>query len=173
MKRSVVVCVLPISLFFCTRPSYAQMTVSWKGELVLPMSLYTGDGIELEKGKFEVEVRAEKEHEFLAFIRNGEILSLVKGQRIAAEERASNLPDLPLIGTVFLHPPQPSHVQEKEEKPTVTFAEHLKSRPWKAALRAYRYDDPQSKEVDFVLEEESKPGEWSRTDFKLFLAKPN
>jgi hypothetical protein len=149
------------------------MSVSSKGELELPASLYTGEGIQLAKGKFEVEVRSEKEHKFLVFLRNGEIVALVNGQRIGAEEKASKPPDLPLIGTVYLHPPKPSQVQEKEEKSTVTFAEHLRSRPWNAALRAYRYIDPQSREVDFVLEEESKPGQWSRTDFRLFLVKPN
>ena len=173
VKPRLATCVVPVSLLLFATLSYAQMSVSSKGELELPTSLYTGDGIQLEKGKFGMEVRSEKEHEFLVFMRNGEVVSLVSGQRIDPEKNAKRLPDLPLIGTVYLHPPKPPQVQEKEEKSTVTFAEHLKSRPWNAALRAYRSIDPQSTEVDFVLEEESKPGEWSRTDFRLFLAKPN
>jgi hypothetical protein len=178
VKRRLASCLLPIGIFLFSTPFYAQTSVSLKGELDLPTTVYTGDGItgdgiQLDRGKFEVEIRSEKEHKFLAFLRNGEIVSLVNGQGMNAEVKANRFPDLPLIGTVYLHPPKPAQVQEKEEKSTVTFAEHLRSRPWNAALRAYRHVDPQIREVDFVLEEESRPGEWSRTDFKLFLAKPN
>ena len=148
------------------------MSTSYRGELELPTSLYTGDGIQLEKGKFQIEIRSEKGRYFLVFLRSGELISLVNGRSPNAEE-ISKHPDLPMIGTVYLSPPGTPGGPEKEERSTVTFTEHLRSRPWKAALRAYRFPDPQSREVDFTLQEESKPGEWSRTDFKLFLKEPN
>jgi hypothetical protein len=149
------------------------MSTSSRGELELSAPLYTGDGIELAKGKFRIEIRSEKGRRFLAFQRGGDVIALVNGQPSYSGEKVEKHPDLPMIGTVYLYPPEIPREPEKEEKSTVTFAEHLRTRPWKAALRAYRFSDPQSSEVDFILREESKPGEWSRTDFKLFLKKPS
>jgi len=146
------------------------MSVAYKGEIELPVSLWTGDGVQLEKGKFEIEIRSEKGLYFLAFLRKGEIISLVNGQAMGAEVKADKFPDQPMVGTVYLYAATP-HEPEKDEKSSVTFVEHLRSRPWRAALRVYNYSDPQNREVDFILDEESTPGQWSRTNFKLFLKK--
>src|SRR5207244_7727378 len=114
----------------------------------------------------------EKGRHFLVFMRNGEIISLVNEQPRNAGEVANSRPDLAMTGTVYLHPPVPPKIREHEEKSTVTFAEHLKSRPWKAALRVYRFSVPKNNQVDLELDEETEPGKWSRTDFDLFLKKP-
>ena len=53
---------------------------AYKGEIELPTTLYTGDRIELEKGRFEIEIRSEKGLNFLVFLRKGELISLVNGQ---------------------------------------------------------------------------------------------
>jgi len=163
---------LPISLILFAKLTHAQMSTSYLGEIDLPSTLYTGDGTELEKGRFQIEIRVEKSRHFLVFMRDGEIISLVNERKRETGEEANKSPDLAMLGTVYLHPPVPPKVREHEEKSTVTFAEHLKNRLWKAALRVYRSSDPQSNEVDFQLDEEIKPGEWSRADFGLFLKKP-
>jgi hypothetical protein len=165
--------ILPLAWVAFAGSGRAEMSVFYRGELVLPMPLYTGDGIRLDKGKCEIEIRSEKAHAFLAFLRNGALVALVNGRPIGAERRADKPPDLPMLGTIYLYPPGPPRIQEKEEKSSVTFAEHLVSRPWKAVLRVYRYSNPQRREVNFMLQEESKPGEWSRTEFNLFLQKPS
>lgn len=163
---------LPISLILFAALTQAQMSTSYEGQLDLPSTIYTGNGVPLEKGRFQVEIRSEKGRHFLAFIRDGKTDSVVNEQSRGGEEAAQR-PDLPMIGTVYLHPPAPPTVRGMEEKATVTFAEHLKSRPWKAALRVYRFSTPQNSEVDFVLEEELQPGTWSRSVFELFLKKPD
>src|SRR6266404_1463547 len=163
---------LPISLILFAGLARGQMTTAYEGELDLPSTLYTGDGIELESGRFQIEIRVEKAHHFLVFMRDGEIVSLVNERKHDAGDEANKGPDVPMIGTVYLHPPAPPKVREREEKATVTFAEHLKSRPWNAALRVHHLSGPQSNEVDFELDEEIKPGEWSRADFSLVLKKP-
>jgi len=162
----------PISLILFAGLTHAQMSASYVGELDLPSTLYTGDGVQLQKGRFQIEIRFEKGRHFLLFMRDGAIVSLVNEKPHDAGEGASQRPDLPMTGTVYLHPPAPPKVREHEEKSTVTFAEHLRSRPWKAALRVYRFSVSQRSEVDVELDEEIKPGEWSRTDFGLFLEKP-
>lgn len=165
------VAILPMACVLVVGSACAQMSVDCKGEIDLPVSLYTGDGIQLVKGRFDIEIRSEKGLDFLVFLQKGEIISLVNGQSIGGHVMADNLPDQPMLGTVYLYSVGTSHEPEKDEKSSVTFMEHLKNRPWKAALRVYRYSAPQNREVAFILEEESKPGEWSRTDFKLFLKK--
>jgi hypothetical protein len=164
---------LPVFLILFAGLAPAEMTTSYVGQLDLPSTLYSGDGVELERGRFQVEIRFEKGRHFLVFMRDGEIVSLVNEKSRDAGEEAIKHPDVALMGTVYLHPPAPPKVREHEEKSTVTFADHLKSRPWKAALRVYRSSVPQNNEVDFDLEEEIHPGEWSRSDFVLFLKKPN
>ena len=162
--------ILPLAWGVFVGSACAQMSVVYKGDIELPTSLCTGDGIQLEKGKFEIEIRSEKGLRLLAFLRKGEIISLVNGQALGAEVKADKLPDQPMVGTVYLYAATP-HEPEKDEKSSVTFVEHLRSRPWRAALRVYNYSDHQNREVDFILEEESTPGQWSRTNFKLFLKK--
>ena len=162
--------ILPLAWGVFVGSARAQMSIVYKGDIELPTSLCTGDGIQLEKGKFEIEIRSEKGLNFLAFLRKGEIISLVNGQAMGAEVQADKLPDQPMVGTVYLYAATP-HEPEKDEKSSATFVEHLRSRPWRAALRVYNYSDHQNREVDFILEEESTPGQWSRTNFKLFLKK--
>ena len=112
----------------------AQMSVAYKGEVELPVTLFTADGIELEKGRFDIEIRSEKELNFLVFLRKGEIISLVNGQALGAQAKTEDLPDQPMLGTVYLYAAGTSHEPEKDEKSSVTFIEHLKSRPWRAVL---------------------------------------
>ena len=68
-------------------------------EIRLPLDLYTGDGILLRKGGFDLEVRREKEHYSLVFLQDEEILAVVNGQE-TAQEAARTL--LPVMGTHYL-----------------------------------------------------------------------
>jgi hypothetical protein len=164
--------ILLISWICLAAPTNAQMTVSYRGELELGTTVYTGDGIELRKGKFEIEIRSEKGRRFLVFLRGGDVIALVNGASANNEGKDKKRPDVPLTGTIYLYPPEIPREPQKEEASTVTFAEHLRGRPWKAALRVYGDPSHLNNEVDCVLEEETKPGQWSRTQFNLFLKKP-
>ena len=149
------------------------MSVFYRGGSSCLCLSIQGTGFGLIKGSARLRSVPEKAHAFLAFLRNGALVALVSGRSMGAEGRGDKAPDLPMLGTIYLYPPGPQRIQEKEEKSSVTFAEHLVSRPWKAVLRVYRYSNPQRREVNFMLQEESKPGEWSRTEFNLFLQKPS
>jgi hypothetical protein len=164
--------ILLISWIWLAAPTHAQMTVSYRGELELDTTVYTGDGIELKKGKFEIEIRSEKGHQFLVFLRGGDVIALVNGESADNEAKDKKRPDMPLTGTVYLYPPEIPREPPKEEASSVTFAEHLRGRPWKATLRVYGDPSSPNHEVDCVLEQEMKPGQWSRTQFNLFLKKP-
>jgi hypothetical protein len=147
-----------------------MQTAFW-GELNLPVSLYTAQGFKLEPGKFRIEIRTEKGGRFLVFMNGTRDLTMVSGIPLDDRPSSGKLADVPLIGTVYLYPPDVPR-EPKEEKATVTFAEHLRSRPWKAALRVYRYADPANPAVDFILNEELKPGERINSEFRLLLSKP-
>src|ERR1039458_5504085 len=137
--------ILPLTWILLAGSARAQMSAAYKGAIDLPVTLYSGDGIQLEKGRYEIELRSEKGFNVLAFLRKGELVSLVNGQAIDAQVKANRLPDQPMIGTVYLYAGGASQEPEKDEKPSVTFAEHLRSRPWRAALRVYNYSDPQNR----------------------------
>ena len=150
---------------------------AYSGELQLPVTLYSSDGTELEKGEFHVDLRSEKGSCMLVFLRGSDSVKVVNGVAEASENVTATAPTLPLIGTVYLYESKTPKGSEEEkrpadEKPNVTFIEHLGARPWKAALRAYCYPQPGPPEVVFVLKEQKSPGEWIRTDFKLFRTRP-
>jgi len=148
------------------------MPVAYWGELTLPIPLYTPDGVQLEPWKFGIQIRREKERRVLVFLHGDQVIDMVSGTALQDHPSSGKLPDVPVIGTVYLYladvPREP-----KEEKATVTFAQHLRSRPWKAALRVYRYADSGNPAVDFILTEELKPGERLQNVFSLLLSKPH
>jgi hypothetical protein len=117
------------------------MQTAYWGELTLPLSLYTPDGVQLQSGKFGIQIRTDKGRQFLAFLQGNHVVTVVSGTALQDRLGSGKLPDVPLIGTVYLYAPDILR-EPKEEKATVTFAEHLRSRPWKAALRVYRYANP-------------------------------
>jgi hypothetical protein len=55
------------------RTIVAQTATSYQGKIEHPVGLYSGGGILLETGKFDAEVRSEKRHYFLVFLRTGKI----------------------------------------------------------------------------------------------------
>lgn len=171
MRLNLAAAIIPLTSILLAGSARAQMSVAYKSEIQLPVTLCTGDGIQLEKGRYEIEIRSEKALNILAFLRKGEVVSLVTGQAMGAQAKANKLPDQPMIGTTYLYAAGNQQEAEKDEKSSVTFAEHLRSRPWRAALRVYSFSDPQNREVDFIFEEKTTSGDWSRTDFKLFLKK--
>lgn len=155
-----------------------EPTVVYTGEVQLPVALYSSDGTLFERGKLHVEVQSEKGGCVLALSRSADPARVVTGVADNGKSAGIAPPTLPLIGTVYLYEVEKPATGDKElkrpadEKPDVTFAEHLGARPWKAALRVYGYPQPGPAEVLFVLEEQRSPGEWIRTDFTLFRTKP-
>jgi hypothetical protein len=147
----------------------AQTGVSYEGKIELPVDLHSGDGLLLEKGKFDLEVRFEKGHYSLAFLRNGKIVVLVNGRSLTNEDKESP-PTIPVVGTVFLRSTAEPIGTEEERHYVKTgrpqYAEQ--TRDWKATLRVYKATNPSSK-VHFIFQERAERGEWTRTEFILFF----
>ncbi|HEX2523984.1 MAG TPA: hypothetical protein VHP35_17875, partial [Terriglobia bacterium] len=61
----------------------AQTAGVYKGELQLPVDLYTSEGILLEKGTFEIEVRQEKGHYALVAIKKDKVLARLRGEMVS------------------------------------------------------------------------------------------
>ena len=79
----------------------AQAPSSLKVVMRLPVDLYTADGIRLEKGQYEIEVRREKGQYQLAFISGGKAKALVTG-RPSTEDAIASSATIPLVGTHYL-----------------------------------------------------------------------
>ena len=93
------------------------MSVAYKGEIELPTTLYTGDGIELEKGRFEIEIRSEKGLNFLVFLRKGELISLVNGKAMGAEVKpTSSLTSRWSVPFIFMPPLRTSRKKMKSHQ---------------------------------------------------------
>jgi hypothetical protein len=75
-----------IILLLLAGPLAAETTGTYKGELALPVDLYSSDGVLLEKGKFEIEVRNEKGNYALIFARKDKTLARVGGRTVSGDQ---------------------------------------------------------------------------------------
>ena len=138
-------------------------------EIRLPLDLYTGDGILLRKGGFDLEVRREKEHYSLVFLQDEEILAVVNGQE-TAQEAARTL--LPVMGTHYLRSTAIPLGTAEERQLSETGRPQYQDddRDWESSLRVYRGSDHD--EVHFIFQKRKNWADWEPTVFKLFLNRP-
>ena len=141
----------------------------WVTEIRLPLDLYTGDGILLRKGGFDLEVRREKEHYSLVFLRDEEIVAVVNGQETAKEPARSVIP---VVGTHYLRSTAIplGTAEERQLSKTGRPQYQDEDRKWETSLRVYRGSDHD--EVHFFFQRKKDWGHWERTDFKLFRSNP-
>src|SRR5437773_8016871 len=66
---------------------------SYKGLITLPIDLYTVEGIRLAKGKYETEIKVDKNRFILSFYSEGKTIAVIGG-----EEVQGDLFTLPEIG---------------------------------------------------------------------------
>jgi len=155
---------LTFQIFAQTRPHY-------ESEVRLPMDLYTKEGVLLQTGKFSLEVRLEKGHDSLLFLRQKKAVATVLAQASEDKKEDSRATPLgiPILGTLHL---APVGSLDKEENTKSTASEYFPSLSWKASLRVYKSANPESPEVNFVFLERDSSGKPLRRDFRLFLKKP-
>jgi len=140
--------------------SRAQAINPYKGQLELPVDLYTEDGTLLRQGEtFDLEMRRENSQHLLVFLKHGKTVARVN-ERPATEQEANGALK-PVVGTIYLQEGQPS---EKVSRSTTWFDF---GRVWKAALRIYKSRDPGSKAVYFIIHERVGSEECSRKAFTL------
>ena len=162
MFRSVLL--LSCALAVCT--ALAETTPSYKGLMRLPIDLYTADGIRLEKGRYELEVRRDRGHPELVFLVNGKVNAIANG-RVPQGDPFQLPATRPLVGTHYLRSSaEPVRTaQERQYSKTGRAQYEEESRDWKASLRVYRA--PDSSDVFFVFWERQRSGRWTRVDFGL------
>ena len=140
----------------------------YAGKMHIPLDLHTPDGVLLEKGIFQVEVRIEKEHHLLVFLRDGQMVAAVNGRSRPGPLEAT----IPILGTTFLHDTAIPIGTEAERHFSKTGRAQYEeeTRDWKAHLRTYRSLEAGGKEIELVFQErQSSYEEWSRVVFSLVL----
>ena len=154
-----------------TAPMAGQEPARYVSQLRLPVDLHTGEGVLLEQGSYDLELRFEKGHHSLAFLRDEQIIAVVNGG--PHREEASRSGVLPLVGTLFLRPVAvPIGTDEERHYSKTGQAQYeYEKRDWKATMRVYKSVSPGDKEIRFVLYETGEGGGQMRRDFLLFRDK--
>lgn len=154
------------------REPLAAETSAYRGELPLPIDLYSSDGILLEKGKFEVEVRYERDHYALAIAKKeGKPLTKVGGQTVSREQLKEVQQGVPLFGTLRLESPQPSGAAKEAGNETSSNpSPYLPRFSWQVTLRAFEV--PNKDEVVFLFRNNGSVEPPTTVVFRLFRNKP-
>lgn len=147
---------------------FAQVSSSLKVLLRLPVDLYTVDGVRVEKGEYEIEVRREQGQYQLAFISDGKAKTFVSG-RLSAQDAVASPATIRLVGTHYLAPPRERVVKDGERPYSKTGRSQYEEqeRDWKHTLRLYK--TPDDSEALFVVQEKQEQGKWNRIEFRLLL----
>ncbi len=159
---------------FVAFPLSGEMAPAYRARVKLPVTVFTGDGIRIEKGEVDLGLRPGRKRFSLAFLDQGKVIATVNGLPRDSEKAGELVPTVPLTGTIYLRaaPPtkcngsSPAEDEKKKEKngpqdrAEFPLADHLVRRPWKASLRIYGFAQAESDEVHFVFQEEARPGEW-------------
>jgi hypothetical protein len=136
----------------------------YRGPINLPIDLFTADGVKLPKGKYETEIKVDKEHFTLSFQSEGKTIAVIDGE---IQDDPFTLPaTVPLVGTHYLRSSAErlQTAQERQFSKTGLPQYAEETRDWKAALRVYK---SQSGFVFFVFHLRGEGGTYRRVDFKL------
>src|SRR5690349_1909614 len=89
-------------LLISSLPMRAAETPSYKGLMRIPVDLVTPEGVPLEKGQYELEVKFEGTGYVLSFSSGGHIKAIVK--TLPNPESALSPGWIPIVGTHYLRP---------------------------------------------------------------------
>jgi hypothetical protein len=144
----------------------AQAPISYSGPMTLPADLYATDGIRLEKGAYQVEVKLQKDGGSLAFLADYKVKAVVNGQTPRGDPAVMPA-TTPLMGALYLHSSTDPVLtaQERQFSKTGRTQYEEETREWKAVLRSYQASD--GPEVYFVFQVREARGQWKRVDFRL------
>jgi hypothetical protein len=140
---------------------------SFRGDVRLPVDLYTPDGARLERGPYIMEVKIENERYNLVFLQDDQPKATIKGDVLP--EDGSYPSGFPLIGAQYLRSSDDPVGTEAERHFSKTGLPHYQeeSRDWKATMRVYTTDDP--KQAIWLFEQREPGRKWSHVLFKLNL----
>jgi hypothetical protein len=146
--------------------AFAQAPLSYKASITLPADLYTPDGVRLEKGRYETEVKLQTAGGSLTFLADHKEKAVVNGQTPRGDPAV--LPaTIPLMGALYLRSSADpvATAQERQFSKTGHAQYEEETRDWKAVLRSYVAAD--GPDVYFIFQLREARGQWKRVDFKL------
>lgn len=142
---------------------------SYKGEVELPVDLYTKDHVLVSAGHCDLEVRYQNEaYSLLLSHRNKtEVPTEVNGTRMEAWHKLSESDQIiPVVGTILM---RASTTKQEAGKRSPKIAPALSGLDWKATLRMYSSSDLSRKEILLLFQTESTNQKRDLVSFRLFL----
>src|SRR5712692_2668296 len=142
--------ILSLLVLLGTAKLVPQPLPSYKGHIRLPIDLYTADGTRLEKGELDVELKGENGVLTLAFSLEGKLKARIMS--CSASRESEETATVPIVGKIFLRSTaEPIGTEEDRQYTKTGLPQYMDlNRDWKATLRVYRSEHPESKEVYFV-----------------------
>ena len=167
MRPMVPLLLVLVVLFTAILPG--QAAASYVTQLRLPGDLYTANGVVLQKGNYDLQLRIENGLYSLAFLQGDRQVAAVAGY--PHEKEGAKKWVVPVLGTLFLRSTaDPIGTDEERHYSETGQAQYeYEKRNWKATLRAYRSVRPDDRGLRFVFQEIGDGGEQTRTDFVLFV----
>jgi hypothetical protein len=158
--RGCIICLLFIS---CLDMKAAEAP-SYKGLMRIPIDLMTADGVRLEKGPYELEIRSETTGYLLSFSSGGHVKAVVKPA--PSSDTILSTASSPVVGTHYLRPSTEPLLTGEERRFSKTGRTQYEeeTREWRATLRVYKAP-PDS--VFFVFQSKGSHRRWERVTFKL------
>jgi hypothetical protein len=138
---------------------------SYKALMRIPIDLITADGVGLEKGTYELELKVVDGGQVLTFSSGGHVRMVVKP--IANDDRPELASaSIPVVGTHYLRPSTDPVLSGEERRFSKTGRPQYEeeTRSWRAALRVYRTS---GKSVFFVFDVKGTNWQWNHVPFKL------
>jgi len=144
---------------------------SYKGLMRIPIDLMTPDGIRLEKGQYELEVKPEAGGHVLSFSLGGHVKAIVK-PAADLDPTISSSASIPVVGTHYLRSSTEPLASGEERRFSKTGRAQYEeeTRQWKATLRVYKGAD---NSVFFLFQSKKPCWRWTHLSFKLSQAQTN
>jgi hypothetical protein len=162
-----VICGCVLLLFFVPLLAMnAAEAPSYKCLMRTPVDLVTTEGVRLEKGQYELEIKPEAGSYVLSFAADGHVRAVVKPVPQSDTTLASA--STPVVGTHYLRSSAEPLLTGEERRFSKTGRAQYEeeSRDWKATLRVYKAP-PDA--VFFVLQVRGIQRQWNHVGFKLML----
>jgi hypothetical protein len=130
----------------------------------IPIDLITPEGVLLEKGQYELEVKPEAAGYVLSFSSGGHLKAVVKP--VPQSDAALASASIPIVGTHYLRSSTEPLLTGEERRFSKTGRTQYEeeSRDWKATLRVYK---AASDTVFFVFQSKGSHRQWDHVGFKL------
>jgi hypothetical protein len=154
-------------LFISSHEAEAAEEPSYKCLMRTPADLVTAEGVRLEKGQYELEIKPEAAGSYvLSFSSDGHVKAVVKSVRQSDAALSSAV--IPVTGTHYLRTSDEPQLTGEERRFSKTGRAQYEeeSRDWKATLRVYKAPPATA---FLVMEVRGAHRQWTHVAFRLML----